>query len=149
MLAGMETKSKIAVGTLRASQQSYEGRRIHLIGIGGCGMRALARMLLERGGVISGSDAATSGTVELLTAEGAAISIGQRAENIPDDCETVVYSAAIHEHNPELVAARRRGLEVIKYSQMLGRLMAERVGIAISGTHGKSTTTAMVAYALT
>ena len=61
----------------------------------------------------------------------------------------VVYSAAIHEHNAELVAARQRGLEVMKYSQMLGRLMTEGVGIAVAGTHGKSTTTAMVAYALT
>ncbi len=149
MLAGMQAKAKIAVGTRRAPQQSFEGRRIHLVGIGGCGMRALARMLLGRGAVVSGSDAAASGAVELLAAEGAAIAIGQRPENIPDDCEMVVYSAAVHEYNPELVAARRRGLEVIKYSQMLGRLMAERVGIAISGTHGKSTTTAMVAYALT
>jgi len=144
----METKAKIAVGIDRASQQLYRDRRIHLVGIGGCGMRALARMLLSRGAAVSGSDAVTSGAVQVLQREGASIAVGQRAENIPDDCDMVVYSAAIHEQNPELLAARRRGLEVLKYSQMLGRLMAERVGIAISGTHGKSTTTAMVAYAL-
>ena len=149
MLTGMETKTKIAVGTPRASQQTFEGRRVHLVGIGGCGMRALARMLLERGAVVSGSDAAASGAVDNLAAEGATVAIGQRAENISNDCEMVVYSAAIHEHNSELLAARRRGLEVMKYSQMLGRLMAEGVGIAVSGTHGKSTTTAMVAYGLT
>jgi hypothetical protein len=60
MLTGMETKTKIAVGTRRASQQSFQGRRIHLVGVGGCGMRALAQMLLDRGGVVSGSDAAAS-----------------------------------------------------------------------------------------
>lgn len=149
MLGRMETKAKIAVGTRRIAQQSFEGCRVHLIGIGGCGMRALARMLLGRGAVVSGSDAAASGAVQVLATEGARVAVGQRAENIPDNCEIVVYSAAIHPQNDELVAARRRGLEVMKYSQMLGRLMGERIGIAVSGTHGKSTTTAMVAYALT
>ena len=148
MLSGMETKAKIAVGTRRKSEQSFQGRRVHLIGIGGCGMRALARTLLERGALISGSDAAGSAAVERLAAEGAKVAVGQQAENIPHDCEMVVYSAAIVEGNVELAAARGRGLEVMKYSQMLGRLMAERVGIAVAGTHGKSTTTAMVAYAL-
>ena len=70
MLAGMETKSKIAVGTPRAPRQSFQGRRIHLIGIGGCGMRALAQTLLERRAVVSGSDAAASGAVERLDERG-------------------------------------------------------------------------------
>jgi len=147
MLEGMETRRQRHIDS-QSSAPSHAGRRIHLIGIGGSGMRALAKMLLERGAVVSGSDRASGGAVERLRERGARIGIGQCAENVPDACDLVVYSAAIHEQNPELLAARQRGLEVIKYSRMLGRLMAERVGIAVAGTHGKSTTTAMVAYVL-
>ena len=78
----------------------------------------------------------------------AEIHLAHRPQNIPADCELVVHSAAVHAQNPELLAAGERHIEVIKYSQMLGRLMADRVGIAVAGTHGKSTTTAMVATAL-
>jgi len=124
------------------------GLRVHMIGIGGSGMRAIAAMLMDHGAVVTGSDAADSGAVQRLARAGAEIHIGQQASNIPDQCDLVVCSAAIHEHNPELSGAAQRGIEVIKYSQMLGRLMAEKVGIAVAGTHGKSTTTAMVAYAL-
>jgi len=148
MLGGMETGTQIELRRAKGIG-SYRGRRFHLIGIGGCGMRALGQMLLDRGATVSGSDSGGSGAAERLIEQGAAVYIGQRAENIPAGCHTVVYSAAIHEQNPELIAARSSGVEVIKYSQMLGRLMAERVGIAVAGTHGKSTTTAMVAYALT
>ncbi len=124
------------------------GRNVHLIGAGGSGMRALARMLLMRGAQVSGSDAVPSSALESLAAEGAQMYVGQRGENIPDACDMVVCSAAIHEANPELVAARERGVEILKYSQMLGRMMSDRQGVAVAGTHGKSTTTAMVAYAL-
>jgi UDP-N-acetylmuramate--alanine ligase len=137
-----------AIAQPQSPRQSYLGRHIHLIGIGGSGMRALAKMLLGRGAVVSGSDANMSGAADTLSEAGATIHVGQRAQNLPDECELVVYSAAIHAANPELLEARRRGLEVIKYSQMLGRLMSQGVGIAVSGTHGKSTTTAMVAYVL-
>ena len=146
MLEGMETGKKTR-GVVAAGK-TLATRKVHMIGIGGSGMRALAQMLMDRGGGVSGSEAAPSAAVERLTRAGARIGIGQRAENIPADCDIVVYSAAIHEQNPELVAARQRGLEVVKYSQMLGRLMSQGVGIAVSGTHGKSTTTAMVAYVL-
>jgi len=121
---------------------------VHLIGIGGAGMRALARMLLDSGARVSGSDAVVCQAVERLRRQGAEVCIGQREENIPAGCEQVVYSAAIAGDNPELAAARRRGVPIVKYSQMLGELMSRRVGIAIAGTHGKSTTAAMVAYAL-
>jgi UDP-N-acetylmuramate--alanine ligase len=137
-----------AIAEPRGASQSYLGRHIHLIGIGGCGMRALAQMLLGRGAIISGSDAGMSGAVQTLSDRGATVHVGQRAENLPDPCDLVVYSAAIRAANPELLEAGRRGLEVVKYSQMLGRLMSQGVGIAVSGTHGKSTTTAMVAYVL-
>ena len=131
-----------------ASQETFSGRRIHMIGIGGSGMRALAQMLLERGAVVSGSDRADSAALGRLAERGAAVAVGQRGENIPEDCEIVVHSAAIHEQNPERVAARQRGLELVKYSEMLGRLMDHHVGIAVAGTHGKSTTAAMVAHSL-
>ena len=147
MLEPMEADTHLA-GEVAAQAGGFSGRRIHLIGIGGAGMRALAQMLLDMGAAISGSEMAGGAAVERLSAGGAAIRIGQRPENIPPEAELVVYSAAIHEQNPELAAARQRGLEVVKYSGMLGRLMRRHVGIAVAGTHGKSTTTAMVAYVL-
>ncbi|NBC18373.1 MAG: UDP-N-acetylmuramate--L-alanine ligase [Bacteroidetes bacterium] len=116
--------------------------------MGGSGMRALAAMLLQHGAAVSGSDGATSGALDRLAEQGASVHIGQRPENIPSPCDLVVYSAAIDAQNPELLAARQGGCDVLKYAQMLGRLMAEKVGIAIAGTHGKSTTTAMVATVL-
>ncbi len=149
MLEGMETGKKTRRVPARADADVKATRKVHLIGVGGSGMRALAQMLIDRGVAVSGSESAPSAAVDRLTQAGAVIALGQRAENIPDDCDVVVYSAAIHEQNPELQSARQRGVEVLKYSQMLGRLMAERVGVAVSGTHGKSTTTAMVAYVLT
>jgi len=148
MQLGMETERNATASACRKGR-AFSGRRIHLIGIGGCGMRALAGVLLQDGAVVSGSDMADGAGVRKLTADGAKVCVGQRPENLPADCEIVVHSAAIHPENPELVAARQRGLEVLKYSQMLGRLMDQEVGIAVAGTHGKSTTTAMVAYVLT
>jgi len=157
MPQGMETGKKTIV-VPQIGQRTFTGKRVHMIGIGGSGMRALAKMLIDRGAVVSGSDMGEGAAVDRLVREGATIHVGQKADNIPSECDLVVYSAAIHEQNPELLAARQRAplpaegrpaLEVIKYSQMLGRLMAEHVGIAVSGTHGKSTTTAMVAFVLT
>jgi len=136
------TAIKVPVGS------AYQGQAIHLVGMGGSGMRALAKMLLQRGAVVSGSDSLPSAALESLASAGAEAFVGQDAENIPDPCRLVVHSAAIHQANPELIAARQRGCEVIKYSQMLGRLMRDRCGIAVAGTHGKSTTAAMVAYGL-
>jgi UDP-N-acetylmuramate--alanine ligase len=143
----METGKKTIVLSPRATSK-FTGKRIHLIGVGGCGMRALAQMLIDRGAAVSGSDMAGSAVLDRLAQGGATIHVGQKPDNIPKECDLVVYSAAIHDQNPELLAARQRGPEVIKYSQMLGRLMDEKVGIAVSGTHGKSTTTAMVAFVL-
>ena len=143
----METERQRAVRPA-GGPEPFLDRRVHLIGIGGTGMRALAGMLLARGAVVTGSEMAGSGAVERLVEIGAKIQIGQRAENIPGECDLVVYSAAVHEQNPELLAARKGEVEVLKYSQMLGRLMAQSVGIAVAGTHGKSTTSGMVAYAL-
>jgi len=147
MSYGMETRTS-KLPDRRTNPDEFAGKHIHLIGIGGTGMRALARVLLDRGAVITGSDQSPSGCVDRLIDAGARIAIGQRPQNIPESCRTVVYSAAIHDQNPELIAARARKCEVVKYSEMLGRLMADRVGVAIAGTHGKSTTTAMISYVL-
>ncbi len=127
---------------------AYAGKHIHLIGVGGSGMRALGGVLLDRGACVTGSDMASSDALDRLEAQGATIHISQRGENIPDNCDIVVYSAAIDEQNPELIEARARKLQVLKYAQMLGRLMSEKIGLAITGTHGKSTTSAMVSYVL-
>ncbi|MFW6133149.1 MAG: UDP-N-acetylmuramate--L-alanine ligase [Planctomycetota bacterium] len=129
-------------------EQTYAGQTIHLIGIGGTGMRALADMLLHRGAIVSGSDLAGGAAVERLRAAGATIQLGHRGENLPSGCDRVVYSAAIHEENPERLAADAAGVRCVKYSRMLGELMAAQCGVAVAGTHGKSTTTAMIAHAL-
>ena len=147
VLEGMDTERKMTDCAV-AQGGTFVGKRIHLIGIGGCGMRAMAQMLIDRGADVSGSDMRPGAALDRLADSGASVYIGQRIENIAFDREIVVHSAAIRDHNPELLAARQCGLDVLKYSQMLGRLMAEGTGIAVAGTHGKSTTTAMVAYAL-
>ena len=143
----MDAERKLRGGSRRVGE-SLTGLRVHMIGIGGSGMRAVAGMLLDCGAIVTGSDAADSGAVQRLMAAGATIHIGQQTANIPSECDLVIRSAAIHEHNPELAGARQRGIEVAKYSEMLGRLMGEKIGIAVAGTHGKSTTSAMVAFTL-
>jgi UDP-N-acetylmuramate--alanine ligase len=119
-----------------------------MIGIGGAGMRALAEMLVQRGAIVTGSDLAASAATHRLSELGVEVAIGQQGENLPLLCDRVVYSAAVHSENPEFVAASERNLRCLKYSQMLGEIMSKSCGVAISGTHGKSTTTAMVACAL-
>ena len=134
--------------TAATAGSKYKNKAIHLIGIGGSGMRALAQMLQNFGARVTGSDAVSSETSNALTESGIDVKIGQRGENIPADCELVVYSAAISKQNPEFIEAQNREIEIVKYAAMLGRLMDEKVGLAIAGTHGKSTTSAMVSYVL-
>ena len=111
-------------------------------------MRGAAAVLLREHALVSGSDRSDSSALGRLREQGAKIRIGQSAGNLPDKTDVVVYSAAIKESNPELIEARRRGARVLKYAELLGLLMSRRVGIAIAGTHGKSTTTAMLSYIL-
>jgi UDP-N-acetylmuramate--alanine ligase len=127
------------------------GRRVHLIGIGGAGMSGIARILLARGAVVSGSDAKESGTVLALRALGARIELGHDAAHLPpDDGEpaVVVVSSAIRESNPELAGARARGLPVVHRSRALAALTAGRRLAAITGTAGKTSTTSMLTVAL-
>jgi UDP-N-acetylmuramate--alanine ligase len=121
---------------------------IHLIGIGGAGLSAIATVLWQQGYQVSGSDLVASTTTERLVEMGMRVFIGHRAENLSDTIDTVVVSSAVAADNPELVAARTRGLTVKKRAEWLGAMMAGRVGIAIAGTHGKTTTTAMIAFIL-
>lgn len=134
--------------TLDREGDPFAGKRVHLIGIGGCGMSAAARVLLRRGARVSGSDTSDSEATAALKAAGAVITLGQSEINVSPEVDLVVHSAAIKPTNPELVAARRCGCQTIKYAALLGQLMRGRDGIAIAGTHGKSTTTAMTAYVL-
>lgn len=123
------------------------GRHIHLVGVGGAGMSAIARILLEMGCRVSGSDISKSPRTESLRILGARIFLGHRSSNV-DGADLVVASSAIRQDNPELAEARRRRLPVVSRAHMLARLMEGRYGIAVSGTHGKTTTTSMVAVVL-
>lgn len=111
-------------------------------------MTSLGGVLLRCGAIVSGSDVVEFNAQTQLEEMGAVIRIGQAPINVSSDCDLVVYSAAIGDDNPELKEARRRSVKCVKYSEMLGQVMRLRTGIAIAGTHGKSTTTAMLAYIL-
>ena len=119
----------------------------HLVGIGGAGMRSLARALLQKGWRLSGSDSATNGDDSLAKA-GVRVFTGHAAENVCADVDAVIFSSAIPSDNPELRRAAELGIPTLSYAEMLGRLMRGRRGLAVAGTHGKSTTTAMAAEIL-
>lgn len=120
---------------------------IHLIGIGGSGLSAIARLLLESGYTVSGSDRVLSPLANELAQAGARVFAGHRAENIAG-ANLVVRSSAVSDDNPEVVAARAAGIAVLKRADFLGQLMSAQIGIAIAGTHGKTSTTAMTAWVL-
>lgn len=123
----------------------------HFIGIGGAGMSGIARIVLARGGAVSGSDAKDSRTVLALRAQGAAIAIGQQAANLdllPGGPRVVVVSSAIRPDNPELREAQRRGVAVLHRSEALAELMAGHRVACVAGTHGKTSTTSMLTVAL-
>lgn len=122
---------------------------IHFIGIGGISMSGLAEVLLQKGFRVSGSDNRESELTESLAKMGATIYIGQRAENIADDVDLVVYTAAIHADNPELAKTVEKEIPRLSRAELLGQLMRNyQVPIAVSGTHGKTTTTSMIAMIL-
>lgn len=122
---------------------------IHFIGIGGISMSGLAEILLGEHFTVSGSDAKESPLTKALESKGARIFYGQRASNIGDDVEVVVYTAAIHPDNPEYARAAEKGLPMLSRAELLGQIMRNyETPIAISGTHGKTTTTSMVSHIL-
>ncbi|MDQ3725853.1 MAG: UDP-N-acetylmuramate--L-alanine ligase [Actinomycetota bacterium] len=129
------------------SERDWAGRRLHFIGIGGAGMSGLALVCARLGAEVTGSDRADSSYMERLRAAGLEPTIGHDAANLPEGAEVVV-STAIGEDNPELSLARERGVEPIHRGELLAQLCAEKRLIAIAGTHGKTTTTAMAVWAL-
>jgi UDP-N-acetylmuramate--alanine ligase len=123
-------------------------RRIHLIGIGGTGMSGIAEVLLNQGYDVSGSDIKQTEVTEMLERLGGKIFYAHEARNL-EHAQVVVVSSAIRHDNPELLAARERGIPVISRAEMLAELMRQKYGIAIAGAHGKTTATSMIASVLT
>jgi UDP-N-acetylmuramate--alanine ligase len=121
---------------------------VHLIGIGGSGLSAIARLLIERGYTVSGSDQELSPLAREVQALGAAVSIGHRGGQVLG-ADEVIRSSAIPEDNVEVMAAIEAGIPVYKRSDYLSKLIEDRLGIAVAGTHGKTTTTAMISWMLT
>jgi len=122
--------------------------RVHFVGIGGIGMSGIAEVLLNLGFPVSGSDLAASDTTERLTRLGATIALGHHADRVVPDVEVVVISSAVKFSNPEVVRARELNIPVIARAEMLAELMRMKTGIAVAGTHGKTTTTSLLSHVL-
>ncbi len=120
-------------------------KRFHFVGIGGIGMSGIAQVLLDMGYRVSGSDIRENKNTELLRRKGAQVFIGHKEENI-GDAQVVVYSSAVGEDNPEIRRAKERGIPVIPRGEMLAELFRLKEGIAICGSHGKTTTTSMISH---
>jgi UDP-N-acetylmuramate--alanine ligase len=121
--------------------------KVHFTGIGGAGMSGIARIMLERGITVSGTDSAASGLLDELAAAGARVHVGHAAQHL-GDADTLVVSTAIRPDNPELAEARRRGLRVMHRAAALASIMLGYQSIAVAGTHGKTTTTSMITTVL-
>lgn len=122
---------------------------IHFIGIGGIGVSALAKYYLSQGATVTGSDVTHSEITEELSGLGAKIITGpHRPENIPDDADTVIYTAAVETRNSEYIEAKRKNIKILSYAEALGELTGKYKTITVSGSHGKSTTTALAALIL-
>jgi UDP-N-acetylmuramate--alanine ligase len=147
VLSELRTESH-AAPVVKHADSRFSGKRVHFIGIGGSGMNGLARMLMDCGAVVSGSEPTPNTQSLELTRRGAKVSRSQSGELLGPDVDLVVRTAAVRDDNTEYLAARRHGLKVVKYAELLGQVMQERFGVAVAGTHGKSTTTAMTAHAL-
>jgi UDP-N-acetylmuramate--alanine ligase len=122
-------------------------QHVHFVGIGGSGMSGIAEVLLNLGYRVSGSDLKRSAVTERLVSRGAQVAKGHAAENVVES-HVVVISTAVHKDNPEVIEARRRGIPVIPRAEMLAELMRLKYNVAVAGSHGKTTTTSMVALVL-
>ena len=125
-----------------------KSQSIYFIGIGGIGISAIARMLKSQGKKVSGSDPADNLNIHKLREEGIEVFNEVSSGNIPANTDLVVYTIAIKEDNSELLEAKKRGIKIVTYPQALSELSAEKFTIAVCGTHGKTTTTAMIAHIL-
>ncbi len=126
------------------SENRITQSKVHLIGIGGIGMSGIAEILINRGAKVSGSDIKSSERTKYLAEQGVRICVGHDSENI-QDADVVVYSSAINSDNPEMLYARTKNIPTISRAEALSELMRSKRGVAIAGTHGKTTTTSMVA----
>src|SRR5881394_3166350 len=122
-------------------------KNIHFVGIGGIGMSGIAEILSERGIRVSGCDLKSSSATDLLTSRGIPVALGHDPVHV-QSADAVVYTSAVKGQNGELDAARARGIAVVKRKEMLGAIVNEKRGVAVSGTHGKTTTSAMIACVL-
>src|SRR5579862_6937822 len=118
--------------------------RIYMVGIGGIGMSALAQLYYSEGHSVSGSDREASPVTDLLEQKGIRVYLQQKKENVPADADCVVYSDAVWEDNPERVRAKELGFRQLSYFEALGEVSKGRYTIAVTGTHGKTTTTALL-----
>lgn len=130
------------------SKHRLKHRRVHLVGAGGSGMSGLAMMLHAQGAPVTGSDQSDGPGLAPLHGAGIPIAIGPSNGGLPEDRDLLIHSAAVQADHPELLEAQRRGTEILSYAEALGRAQAERTGISIAGTHGKSTTTALLSHVL-
>ncbi len=127
---------------------TLEGKVIYFVGIGGIGMSALAQYLFDRGASVTGSDREASPVTELLERKGIRVALEQEADNVPEGAELLVYSEAVWDDNPERVRARELGIPQASYFDVLGEISRGMRTIAVAGTHGKTTTTGMLARIL-
>ena len=120
-------------------------KKAHFVGIGGIGVSAIARMMLAEGKIVSGSDTADSAIIDELRKLGAKIFLGHSADNVANDVDLLVYTPAVTADNPELKKAAEIGIPALSYPETLGLISKDKFTIAVSGAHGKTTTTAMIA----
>ncbi len=143
--------SNISTDATQSAKLTIElgGNQPFLIGIGGCGMSALARLMSEAGLNIQGCDSTPSPVTDALISASIKVGFNEDADQLPDEADVIIASAAVQPDHPMMIEATQRGLAIISYPEALGICMRGRTGIAIAGTHGKSTTTAMLGCALT
>jgi UDP-N-acetylmuramate--alanine ligase len=135
------------MNTSISNQPEQDRQHVHFIGIGGYGMSAIARVMLDMGYQVTGSDVAQKELTEKLSKKGAQVFIGHQADNVKG-ADLVVYSTDIPGNNVELAAAKERGIPIIHRSKMLARLLNEKKGVAVAGAHGKTTTSSMIALVM-
>src|SRR6185369_9114541 len=123
-------------------------KKVHMVGIAGVGMSALAQLLSDQGVRVTGSDNAVFPTLDAVERKGIKITIGYMENNIPEDAELLIHTDAAHDDNPERREAMRRGIPQMSYFRALGEIAMGKHTIAVAGTHGKTTTTGMLAKIL-
>ncbi len=139
--------SKLTEQPRYAAEAMGRMRRLHFVGIGGAGMNGIAQVMLNLGYTVSGSDLRANAATDRLAEQGAIIHIGHAPENV-EGVDAVVISSAVSEDNPEVVAAREQRIPVVPRAEMLAEIMRFRYGVAVAGTHGKTTTTSLIASLL-